>query len=69
MDLDAYSSRFLQVLSRAFPEVVGRAKTGPDEGCFAVELPTAAGTTVVVSTEDFGRITVAWDVSHAHFGG
>jgi hypothetical protein len=69
VELNEYSSRFLAVLFRAFPEFAERVAPGPEAGCFTVQLLAPSGSTFWVATEDFDRITVGFDAHHVHFGG
>jgi hypothetical protein len=69
MELNGYSSRFLAVLLRAFPEFGERVVAGPQAGCFAVEFPAPSGSPFWVATEDWDRITIGFDAHHVHFGG
>jgi hypothetical protein len=69
VELNDYSSRFLAVLLRTFPEFGERVTAGPEAGCLTVEFPAPSGSTFCVATEDFDRITVGLDAHHDHFGG
>jgi hypothetical protein len=69
VELNDYSSRFLAVLLRAFPEFGERVAAGPEVGCFTVKFPAPSGSTFWVATEDFDRITAGFDSHHVHFGG
>lgn len=69
MNLNDYSSRFLTVLLRAFPEFGEKVIAGSEEGCIAVEFLAPSGSKFWVATEEFGRVTVGFDAYHLHFGG
>ncbi len=69
MDLNDYSSRFLAVLLRTFPEFGEKVVAGSDAGCFKVEFMAPSGSTFWVATEEFDRVTVGFDAYHLHFGG
>jgi hypothetical protein len=69
VELTDYSSRFLAVLLRAFPEFGENVAAGPEPGCFTIEFAAPSGSPFRVATEDFDRITVGFDAYHLHFGG
>ncbi|VTR99394.1 unnamed protein product [Tuwongella immobilis] len=69
MELNDYSARFLAVLLGAFPEFGERVVAGPEAGCFTAECVAPSGSTIWVTTEEFGRVTVGCGAGHAHFGG
>lgn len=69
MKLNDYSTRFLFILVREFPDLDRQLKPTKEAGCFAVFVPTAGTITLHVSTQAFGRIRVAVDRHDVHFGG
>lgn len=69
MRLNDYSSQFLAVLVREFPDVEARFTPTKEAGCFAVSLPAGRTGELHVSTQEIGRIRVANDRHDVHFGG
>jgi hypothetical protein len=69
VELNDYSSRFLAVLLRAFPESGENVAAAPEPGCFTIEFAAPSGSAFWVATEEFDRVTVGFDVHHLHFGG
>lgn len=69
MPLNEYSSQFLAVLVREFPDAARRFTSTKETGCFAVSIPAGRSGELHVSTQEFGRIRVASDRHDVHFGG
>ena len=69
MNFNDYSSRFLTVLLREFPEFNDKVAAGPEDGCFTIEMLAPSGSIFCVATEEFERVTVGFDIYHLHFGG
>lgn len=69
MRLNDYSSQFLAVLVREFPDAAHRFTPTKEAGCFAVTIASGRSGELHISTQEFGRIRVAGDSHDAHFGG